>query len=111
MYISCAPLHWRIITTLIRSRAVPTQIAWLRVDTQTILTIQSHVITKNHRMSVVHAEKRSWVLRIKDVKESDKGWYMCQINTDPMKSQTGYLDVVGERDRDECSSDGGVEEM
>lgn len=22
--------------------------------------------------------------------------YMCQINTDPMKSQVGYLDVVGE---------------
>ncbi|KQS70187.1 uncharacterized protein Dere_GG24291, isoform C [Drosophila erecta] len=33
-------------------------------------------------------------MRIKDIKESDKGWYMCQINTDPMKSQMGYLDVV-----------------
>ncbi|KAI8121450.1 hypothetical protein FF38_00071 [Lucilia cuprina] len=70
------------------------KIAWLRVDTQTILTIQNHVITKNHRMSITHAEKRAWILRIKDVKESDKGWYMCQINTDPMKSQVGYLDVV-----------------
>lgn len=46
-------------------------------------------------MSITHAEKRAWVLRIRDVKESDKGWYMCQINTDPMKSQVGYLDVVG----------------
>ncbi|KAM8717481.1 hypothetical protein ACLKA7_004212 [Drosophila subpalustris] len=72
------------------------KIAWLRVDTQTILTIQNHVITKNHRMSITHAEKRAWILRIRDVKESDKGWYMCQINTDPMKSQVGYLDVVGE---------------
>ncbi|XP_017154527.1 cell adhesion molecule 2 [Drosophila miranda] len=70
------------------------KIAWLRVDTQTILTIQNHVITKNHRMSITHAEKRAWILRIRDVKESDKGWYMCQINTDPMKSQVGYLDVV-----------------
>ncbi|XP_055682646.1 opioid-binding protein/cell adhesion molecule homolog isoform X1 [Lutzomyia longipalpis] len=70
------------------------KIAWLRVDTQTILTIQNHVITKNHRMSITHAEKRSWVLKIRDVKESDKGWYMCQINTDPMKNQVGYLDVV-----------------
>lgn len=70
------------------------KIAWLRVDTQTILTIQNHVITKNHRMSITHAEKRAWVLKIRDVKESDKGWYMCQINTDPMKSQVGYLDVV-----------------
>ncbi|XP_036232282.2 uncharacterized protein [Bactrocera oleae] len=70
------------------------KIAWLRVDTQTILTIQNHVITKNHRMSITHAEKRAWILRIRDVKEADKGWYMCQINTDPMKSQVGYLDVV-----------------
>lgn len=37
-------------------------------------------------------------MRIKDIKESDKGWYMCQINTDPMKSQMGYLDVVGKKD-------------
>ncbi|XP_054083643.1 hemicentin-1 [Zeugodacus cucurbitae] len=70
------------------------KIAWLRVDTQTILTIQNHVITKNHRMSITHSEKRAWILRIRDVKEADKGWYMCQINTDPMKSQVGYLDVV-----------------
>ncbi|XP_049318511.1 opioid-binding protein/cell adhesion molecule homolog isoform X2 [Bactrocera dorsalis] len=70
------------------------KIAWLRVDTQTILTIQNHVITKNNRMSLTQAEKRAWILRIRDVKEADKGWYMCQINTDPMKSQVGYLDVV-----------------
>ncbi|XP_037913495.1 neurotrimin isoform X1 [Hermetia illucens] len=70
------------------------KIAWLRVDTQTILTIQNHVITKNHRMSITHAEKRAWILKIKDVKESDKGYYMCQINTDPMKSQVVYLQVV-----------------
>lgn len=71
------------------------QVAWLRVDTQTILTIQNHVITKNHRIGIFHSEKRIWQLRIRDVRESDRGWYMCQINTDPMKSQVGYLDVVG----------------
>lgn len=38
-----------------------------------------HIITKNHRMTVSHVENRAWVLRIKDVKESDKGWYMCQV--------------------------------
>ncbi|CAG2169997.1 unnamed protein product, partial [Oppiella nova] len=27
-------------------------------------------------------------------KESDRGGYMCQINTVPMKSQIGYLDVL-----------------
>ncbi|XP_055298957.1 protein amalgam-like [Sitodiplosis mosellana] len=70
------------------------KVAWLRVDTQTILTIQNHVITKNHRISILHSEHKTWQLKIKDIRESDRGFYMCQMNTDPMKSQTGYLDVV-----------------
>nr|CAD7397404.1 unnamed protein product [Timema poppensis] len=72
------------------------RVAWLRVDTQTILTIATHVITKNHRIAVTHSDHRTWYLTIKDVREQDRGWYMCQINTDPMKSQVGYLEVVGE---------------
>ncbi|XP_020280065.1 opioid-binding protein/cell adhesion molecule homolog [Pseudomyrmex gracilis] len=70
------------------------KVAWLRVDTQTILTIASHVITKNHRIAVSHSDHRTWFLHIREVRESDRGWYMCQINTDPMKSQIGYLEVV-----------------
>jgi hypothetical protein len=30
------------------------------------------------------------------VQEIDRGWYMCQINTDPMVHRSGYLEVVGE---------------
>lgn len=71
------------------------QVAWLRVDTQTILTIANHVITKNHRIGVTHSEHKTWLLHIRDVRENDRGNYMCQINTDPMKSQIGYLEVVG----------------
>lgn len=67
----------------------------MRVDTQTILTIQNHVITKNHRIGITHSEHKTWFLHVKEVKATDKGWYMCQINTDPMKSQVGFLDVVG----------------
>ncbi|KAF7271304.1 hypothetical protein GWI33_015803 [Rhynchophorus ferrugineus] len=70
------------------------KVAWLRVDTQTILTIHNHVITKNHRIGVTHSEHKTWFLHIREIKATDKGWYMCQINTDPMKSQVGYLDVV-----------------
>ncbi|XP_017758962.1 PREDICTED: neurotrimin-like [Eufriesea mexicana] len=69
-------------------------VAWLRVDTQTILTIAKHVITKNHRIGVSHTEPKTWHLNIRNVEESDRGAYMCQINTDPMKSQIGYLEVV-----------------
>lgn len=56
------------------------KVAWLRVDTQTILTIQNQVITKNQRISVANTEKKIWQLRIRDVKELDKGWYMCQVS-------------------------------
>ncbi|KAL0274933.1 UNVERIFIED_CONTAM: hypothetical protein PYX00_002951 [Menopon gallinae] len=70
------------------------KVAWLRVDTQTILTIAGQVITKNHRIAVTHSDQRTWSLHIKDVRESDQGWYMCQLNTDPMKSQTAFLEVV-----------------
>ncbi|BES91852.1 Immunoglobulin domain [Nesidiocoris tenuis] len=69
-------------------------VAWLRVDTQTILTIHGHVITKNHRIGVTHSDHRTWNLHVKELRQSDRGWYMCQINTDPMKSQVGYLNVV-----------------
>ncbi|XP_053988269.1 limbic system-associated membrane protein-like isoform X3 [Hylaeus volcanicus] len=70
------------------------KVAWLQVDTQTILTIASHVITKNHRIAVSRSDNHTWFLHIREVRESDRGWYMCQINTDPMKCQTGYLEVV-----------------
>lgn len=88
--------YWRIYlmnTRLLHIKWL--QVAWLRVDTQTILTIAAHVITKNHRIAVNHSDRRVWFLHIHDVRQSDRGWYMCQLNTDPMKSQTAYLDVVG----------------
>ncbi|GBP27499.1 hypothetical protein EVAR_14320_1 [Eumeta japonica] len=70
------------------------KVAWLRVDTQTILTIHTHVISRSRRVGVTHSDHRTWFLHIRELRESDRGWYMCQINTDPMKSQLGYLDVV-----------------
>ncbi|XP_043270161.1 neurotrimin-like isoform X2 [Venturia canescens] len=82
-----------ILACLVQDLAVY-KVAWLRVDTQTILTIANHVITKNHRIAVTHSDHRTWFLHIREVRESDRGWYMCQINTDPMKSQNGYLHVV-----------------
>ncbi|XP_052894216.1 lachesin-like [Anopheles moucheti] len=88
------PVGREAILTCVINNLQTYKVAWLRVDTQTILTIQTHVITKNHRMTIAHVEGRAWVLRIRDVKESDKGWYMCQVNTDPMRNQIGYLNVV-----------------
>ena len=73
------------------------QVAWVRVNTHSILTIHNKVITRNYRISLSQADARNWVLRINNIQESDRGWYMCQINTDPMRYQAAYVEVVGNR--------------
>ncbi|XP_025986411.1 neurotrimin isoform X3 [Solenopsis invicta] len=70
------------------------KVAWVRVDTQTILSIHQNVITQNPRITLSYNDHRSWYLHIKEVQEVDRGWYMCQVNTDPMKSRQGYVQVV-----------------
>ena len=75
------------------------KVAWVRVDTQTILTIHHNIITRNQRVSLSHHDHKQWQLHLNNVQESDRGWYMCQINTDPMRSERGYLEVVGKLDK------------
>ncbi|XP_030025899.2 lachesin isoform X4 [Manduca sexta] len=70
------------------------KVAWVRMDTQTILSIHHNIITQNPRISLSYNDHRSWYLHIKSVQEVDRGWYMCQVNTDPMRSRKGYLQVV-----------------
>lgn len=65
------------------------QVAWVRVDTQTILTIHTHVITRSHRIGLSHTDSWTWNLHIRNVKEADRGFYMAQINTG-MRSE-GYV--------------------
>lgn len=54
-------------------------------------------MSHNPRISVVHEDMRTWRLRIRQLRESDRGCYMCQINTSPMKKQIGCIDVQGEQ--------------
>lgn len=70
------------------------KVAWVRVDTQTILTIHHNIITRNQRISLSHHDHKIWRLHINNIQESDRGWYMCQVNTDPMRSERGFLEVV-----------------
>ncbi|GAB6018919.1 hypothetical protein CHUAL_000571 [Chamberlinius hualienensis] len=72
----------------------PYAVAWIKVDTQTIYTIGTHVVSHSPRISTSHNGHRIWNLHIREVQENDKGYYMCQINTDPMKHQVGYIDIV-----------------
>jgi hypothetical protein len=59
------------------------------------LALEERVVTHNARISVVHEDMRTWRLRIKQLRESDRGCYMCQINVNPMRKQTGCIDVQG----------------
>nr|XP_050865511.1 lachesin-like [Vespula vulgaris]XP_050865512.1 lachesin-like [Vespula vulgaris]XP_050865513.1 lachesin-like [Vespula vulgaris]XP_050865514.1 lachesin-like [Vespula vulgaris]XP_050865515.1 lachesin-like [Vespula vulgaris]XP_050865517.1 lachesin-like [Vespula vulgaris]XP_050865518.1 lachesin-like [Vespula vulgaris]XP_050865519.1 lachesin-like [Vespula vulgaris]XP_050865520.1 lachesin-like [Vespula vulgaris]XP_050865521.1 lachesin-like [Vespula vulgaris]XP_050865522.1 lachesin-like [Vespu len=70
------------------------RVGWVKSDTKAIQAIHDHVITHNKRISVSHSDHTIWNLNIKAVQVEDEGLYMCQINTDPMKSQTGMLSVV-----------------
>ncbi|KAG5683421.1 hypothetical protein PVAND_012704 [Polypedilum vanderplanki] len=83
------------------------RVGWVKADTKAIQAIHDHVITHNPRVTVSHLDVNTWNLHIKAVTEEDRGGFMCQINTDPMKSQIGYLDVVIPPDfvQEETSSD------
>ncbi|XP_054279141.1 lachesin-like [Macrosteles quadrilineatus] len=70
------------------------RVAWIKADTKAILAIHEHVITNNQRLSVTHNDFNTWTLNIRGVKREDRGTYMCQVNTDPMKSQMAFLEVV-----------------
>lgn len=68
----------------------------MKADDQTILSLHTRVITHNPRISVTHDDSlRTWQLRIRQLKESDRGCYMCQINTGEMKKLLGCIDVQG----------------
>ncbi|KAM8720423.1 hypothetical protein ACLKA7_006468 [Drosophila subpalustris] len=70
------------------------RVGWLKADTKAIQAIHENVITHNPRVTVSHLDQNTWNLHIKAVSEEDRGGYMCQLNTDPMKSLIGFLDVV-----------------
>lgn len=65
--------------------------AWIKADTKAILAIHEHVITNNARLSVTHSDYNTWTLNIRGAHREDRGIYMCQINTDPMKSQVRHI--------------------
>lgn len=60
-----------------------------------LLTVHKHVVVKVPRFSVSHDNQKTWLLHITSVQQDDRGYYMCQVNTNPMISQVGFLQVVG----------------
>ncbi|XP_017764646.1 PREDICTED: MAM domain-containing glycosylphosphatidylinositol anchor protein 1-like [Eufriesea mexicana] len=76
------------------SGGAKTRVAWIKADTKAVLAIDEHVITNNARLSVTHSDYNTWTLNIRGVRREDRGIYMCQVNTNPMKSQSAFLEVV-----------------
>uniref|UniRef100_A0A336LZ60 CSON008625 protein n=1 Tax=Culicoides sonorensis TaxID=179676 RepID=A0A336LZ60_CULSO len=72
----------------------PYKVAWIKSDSKAILAIHTHMVALNPRLSVTHNGHNTWKLHISHVQLNDSGSYMCQVNTDPMRSISGYLDVV-----------------
>ncbi|XP_076254300.1 lachesin-like isoform X2 [Rhynchophorus ferrugineus] len=69
------------------------KVAWVRAEDQTILTLHTKVVTHNNRIGVTYDGLNTWQLRIRQLKETDRGCYMCQINTAIMRIEKGCLDV------------------
>nr|XP_045586042.1 lachesin-like [Procambarus clarkii] len=70
------------------------KVAWFHMDRKMLLTIHETVVTRIPRFTVSQDDHTTWTLHIADVTREDRGKYMCQVNTEPMISQVGYLDVV-----------------
>ncbi|XP_063701806.1 lachesin [Culicoides brevitarsis] len=72
----------------------PYKVAWIKSDSKAILAIHTHMVALNPRLSVTHNGHNTWKLHISHVQLDDSGSYMCQVNTDPMSSISGYVNVV-----------------
>ncbi|XP_047115610.1 leucine-rich repeats and immunoglobulin-like domains protein 1 [Schistocerca piceifrons] len=70
------------------------KVAWIKSDSKAILAIHTHLVAHNPRLTVTHNGHNTWKLHINSVHQDDSGIYMCQVNTEPMRSQMGHLDVV-----------------
>ncbi|XP_015604016.1 lachesin [Cephus cinctus] len=92
------------------------KIGWLRASDNTIISVNARTVTQNFRITVSYEIGRSagtssgtrmngtnqspegmvetWKLHIKKLEDSDGGCYMCQINTSPMISQLGCVEIL-----------------
>lgn len=86
------PLGREAVLSCIINNLADHKVGWLRADDQTILSLNKKVVTHNPRVTVQH-ESRTWNLHIRQIRESDRGCYMCQINTAQMKKQLGCIEV------------------
>ncbi|KZC11696.1 Lachesin [Dufourea novaeangliae] len=89
------------------SRNITLVVGWLRMEDQTILSMGQQKVTHSPRFLVTlenaksknqsqsrDEEEATSRLHIRQLREADRGCYMCQLNTKPMFSQLGCVDVL-----------------
>lgn len=71
-------------------------VSWVRVRDDHILTVNRLTFIGDERFhSFYDAANGVWSLQVKYVREEDKGYYECQVGTEPKLSAQVLLDVVG----------------
>ncbi|XP_014662703.1 PREDICTED: hemicentin-1-like [Priapulus caudatus] len=84
-----------VVTALLRAdgailSSLRADLAWLRADTKTLLALNDHVIHDDSRVS----SSGDGTLTIAETRPADSGFYMCQINTSPVRHVTMQLIVL-----------------
>ena len=71
--------------------------SWIRHRDLHILTVGTYTYTTDQRFTTTHhKETDEWTLQIKFAQKRDAGVYECQISTQPIKSYSVRLNLVGE---------------
>ncbi|XP_057370837.1 lachesin-like isoform X1 [Daphnia carinata] len=71
------------------------KVAWIHLDRHMIVAIHQHLVTRIPRYSATHdAHRNTWTLTLRGAQPEDAGRYLCQVNSNPMITQVGIVDVV-----------------
>ncbi|KAK2718747.1 lachesin-like isoform X2 [Artemia franciscana] len=92
-----------ILTCSIRSLG-GFKVVWMKAEDQTVFSIHRRVVPKSSKYAISYDGSKIWRLHIRQVKETDQGCYVCQVNTSPMKQQIGCIEVLVPPDIDDEKS-------
>lgn len=70
------------------------QVVWTD-EFSTLLTFDINRIIDDDRIGIDRPYNKDWNLIIHDVRVKDRGRYICQINTHPIKTKPVELNVLG----------------
>ena len=72
------------VSKLRRNSYLPIQVAWIRQKSRTIISLHGELVTQSRRYVISSKNKGSVNLVLTNVRISDAGTYICQINSNPM---------------------------